>query len=81
MATVPDVINKSESEARSAITAAKLRPAIIYEGQGEHVCAVTSQDPPGGRQIEAGSTVTVTVRKAADGCDKLSSPIGTFVTL
>ncbi|ADD44765.1 protein kinase domain-containing protein [Stackebrandtia nassauensis] len=67
---VPDVINKTEADARSALTAADLRPAIIYEGEGDNICSVISQDPPGGRQLKRGSTVTVTVRKAKEGCDK-----------
>lgn len=67
---VPDVMNKTEADARAAISAADLRPAVIYEGEGEQACTVTTQDPPAGRELKRGSTVTVTVRRAKDGCDK-----------
>ncbi|HZE41700.1 MAG TPA: PASTA domain-containing protein, partial [Stackebrandtia sp.] len=68
--TVPNVLNETEADARRDLTAAGLRPAVIYEGDGDVTCTVTGQDPAGGTQAGPDSSVTITVRKAKDRCSQ-----------
>jgi serine/threonine-protein kinase len=65
-ATVPNVVAQSESEARSNLEASGLSPAVEYEGEGEARCSVVRQSPSAGSEVEPGSTVQVTVRRAVD---------------
>jgi serine/threonine-protein kinase len=65
-ATVPNVVTQSESDARSRIEQSGLNAAVEYEGEGEARCGVVRQSPSAGSEVEPGSTVQVTVRRAAD---------------
>lgn len=69
-ATVPNVVAQSEADARSRIEELGLTPSVDYEGEGEARCSVVRQSPSAGSEVEPGSTVQVTVRRAADaeGC-------------
>ncbi|MCC3765576.1 protein kinase [Glycomyces sp. TRM65418] len=64
--TVPYVVSQSEAEARSRIEEAGLSTSVEYEGEGEARCGVVRQSPSAGSEVESGSTVQVTVRRAAD---------------
>ncbi|MFC3490892.1 serine/threonine protein kinase [Glycomyces rhizosphaerae] len=69
-ATVPNVVSQSEADARSRIEELGLTPSVDYEGEGEARCGVVRQSPSAGSEVEPGSTVQVTVKRAADaeGC-------------
>ncbi|MCD0447422.1 serine/threonine protein kinase [Glycomyces sp. A-F 0318] len=64
--TVPNVVAQSEAEARARIEESGLNPSVEYEGEGEAKCGVVRQSPGGGSEVEAGSSVQITVRRAAD---------------
>jgi serine/threonine protein kinase len=64
--TVPGVVGLSEADARSQIEAAGLNPVVEYEGEGEAKCTVVRQSPSAGAEVDPGTTVQVTVRRAAD---------------
>ncbi|MDN3243391.1 serine/threonine protein kinase [Glycomyces tritici] len=68
--SVPNVVTQSESDARARIEESGLTPAVDYEGEGEARCGVVRQSPSAGSEVEPGSTVQVTVKRAADaeGC-------------
>ena len=65
-ATVPNVVAQSENDARTRIEESGLNASIEYEGEGEARCNVVRQSPSAGSEVEPGSTVQVTVRRAAD---------------
>lgn len=69
-ATVPNVVGQSEADARSRIEELGLTSSVDYEGEGEARCSVVRQSPSAGSEVEPGSTVQVTVKRAADaeGC-------------
>lgn len=77
---VPNVVTQSESDARSRIEESGLTPAVDYEGEGEARCGVVRQFPSAGSEVEPGSTVQLTVKRAVDteGCkpesDETASP-------
>ena len=60
----------AEADARSRIEESGLTPAVDYEGEGETRCGVVRQSPSAGSEVEEGSTVQLTVKRAADteGC-------------
>jgi serine/threonine-protein kinase len=68
--SVPNVVTQSESDARTRIEESGLTPAVDYEGEGEARCGVVRQSPSAGSEVEPGSTVQLTVKRAADaeGC-------------
>jgi eukaryotic-like serine/threonine-protein kinase len=68
--SVPNVVTQSEADARSRIEESGLTPAVDYEGEGETRCGVVRQSPSAGSEVEEGSTVQLTVKRAADteGC-------------
>ncbi|WP_205327399.1 serine/threonine-protein kinase [Glycomyces sp. YM15] len=63
---VPNVVTQSEADARSRIEESGLTPAVEYEGEGEARCGVVRQSPGAGSEVEQGSTVQLTVKRAAD---------------
>ncbi|MBO3735498.1 serine/threonine-protein kinase [Glycomyces niveus] len=67
---VPNVVTQTEADARSRIEEAGLTPAVDYEGEGETRCGVVRQSPSAGNEVDPGSTVQLTVKRAADaeGC-------------
>ncbi|THV24458.1 serine/threonine-protein kinase [Glycomyces paridis] len=65
-ATVPNVVAQSEADARTRIEESGLSPAVDYEGEGEARCSVVRQSPTAGSEVDSGTTVQVTVRRAAD---------------
>lgn len=67
---VPNVVTQAESDARARIEESGLTPAVDYEGEGEARCGVVRQSPSAGSEVEPGSTVQLTVKRAADaeGC-------------
>ena len=65
-ATVPNVVAESESDARSRIEASGLNATVEYEGEGEARCNVVRQSPSAGSEVDPGSTVQITVRRATD---------------
>ncbi|WP_335990975.1 serine/threonine protein kinase [Glycomyces sp. MUSA5-2] len=65
-ASVPGVVGQTEADARSRIEEAGLTPAVEYEGEGDAKCSVVRQSPSGGAEADQGSTVQITVRRAAD---------------
>jgi eukaryotic-like serine/threonine-protein kinase len=67
---VPNVVTQSESDARTRIEESGLTPAVDYEGEGEARCGVVRQSPSAGSEVDPGSTVQLTVRRAVDaeGC-------------
>jgi serine/threonine-protein kinase len=81
-ATVPNVVAQSESDARSRIEESGLNASVEYEGEGEARCSVVRQSPSAGSEVEPGSTVQVTVRRAADAeackseSDETPAPVG-----
>ncbi|MEU6861248.1 protein kinase [Glycomyces sp. NPDC046736] len=64
--TVPNVVSKNEADARSSIEESGLNPTVEYEGEGDARCTVVRQYPKAGDEVEEGSTVQLTIRKAAD---------------
>lgn len=60
---VPDVIGKTEAEARSALTAAGLRPDVSYQEDLRDGIVLT-QNPIPGATARPGDTVRITVGKA-----------------
>ena len=63
-ATVPDLMGKSEADARSVLSAAKLKVSVEYSqdtSKGNGV--VVSQNINAGEQVEENTTVTITVNK------------------
>jgi eukaryotic-like serine/threonine-protein kinase len=68
--SVPNVVTQSEADARSRIEESGLVAAVDYEGEGETRCGVVRQSPSGGSEVEEGTTVQLTVKRAADaeGC-------------
>ncbi len=64
----PDVITLSESDAFSRIEESGLSPSVMYEGEGEVSCTVIDQHPAAGDEVERGSTVAITVARAAEEC-------------
>jgi serine/threonine protein kinase len=64
--SVPNVVTQSEADARSRIEESGLTPAVDYEGEGEARCGVVRQSPGAGSEVEQGSTVQLTVKRAAD---------------
>jgi eukaryotic-like serine/threonine-protein kinase len=78
---VPNVVTQSEADARSRIEESGLTPAVDYEGEGEARCGVIRQSPSAGSEVDPGSTVQLTVKRAADteGCkpesDETEAPI------
>jgi len=78
--SVPNVVTQSEADARSRIEESGLTPAVDYEGEGETRCGVVRQSPSAGSEVEQGTTVQLTVKRAADaeGCkpesDQTESP-------
>jgi eukaryotic-like serine/threonine-protein kinase len=67
---VPNVVTQTESDARMRIEESGLTPAVDYEGEGEARCGVVRQSPSAGSEVDPGSTVQLTVKRAADaeGC-------------
>ncbi|MDA1362205.1 protein kinase [Glycomyces luteolus] len=65
-AEVPNVITQSEADARSRIEESGLTPSVDYEGEGEARCGVVRQSPGAGSEVEPGSTVQLTVKRAPD---------------
>ncbi|GAA2320954.1 hypothetical protein GCM10009853_094080 [Glycomyces scopariae] len=65
-ATVPGVVGLSEADARMRIEEQGLSPAVDYEGEGEAKCSVVRQSPSAGAEVDPGTTVQITVRRAAD---------------
>jgi eukaryotic-like serine/threonine-protein kinase len=62
VATVPFVEGQSEEEATANIEAAGLIPEVTREPSDEvEEGIVSEQDPPGGTEVSAGDTVTITV--------------------
>jgi len=59
-AAVPDVIGKSESEAKSTLTGAGFKVAVVYEVHSSSG-TVLGQDPSSNTQVKIGSTVTIIV--------------------
>ncbi|MFG3343072.1 protein kinase [Glycomyces sp. NPDC048151] len=64
--SVPNVVTQSESDAKARIEESGLTPAVDYEGEGEARCGVVRQSPSAGSEVDEGSTVQLTVRRAAD---------------
>ena len=61
---VPNVIGKTEEEAKKAIEAAKLKATIKYEeNTSKSDGVVIKQDKEGGSKVDEGSTITITVNK------------------
>lgn len=59
---VPDVVGRTEDEAKKLITEAGLEPEVRSEvSKDVEAGRVISQDPPKGRNVERGSTVVITV--------------------
>ncbi|WP_199043086.1 serine/threonine-protein kinase [Glycomyces salinus] len=65
-ANVPDLSGKTESGARQRLEEAGLAADVEYQGEGDHKCGVVGQSPASGTTVEEGSTVRVTVKRAAD---------------
>ncbi|RRR95858.1 serine/threonine-protein kinase [Glycomyces terrestris] len=65
-ATVPGVVGMSEADARVRTEESGLSPSVDYEGEGEAKCGVVRQSPGAGTEVDPGSTVQITVRRAAD---------------
>ncbi len=65
-ATVPNVLAQSEDDARSRIAESGLNASVDYEGEGETRCSVVRQSPSAGSEADPGSTVQITVKRAAD---------------
>jgi serine/threonine-protein kinase len=65
-ATVPNVVTQSEGDARSKIEESGLNASVDYEGEGEARCNVVRQSPSAGSEADPGSTVQITVKRAAD---------------
>ncbi|GAB3998825.1 hypothetical protein GCM10029992_25710 [Glycomyces albus] len=63
---VPDLSGKTESGARQRLDEAGLAADLQYQGEGDHKCGVVGQSPASGTTVEQGSTVQVTVKRAAD---------------
>ena len=59
--TVPHVIDKDETSARTAVTNAGLSPKVVYVCNGHSVGKVVAQDPGGGVTLPAGRTVEISV--------------------
>ncbi|SDE19781.1 serine/threonine protein kinase [Glycomyces harbinensis] len=64
--TVPNVVAQSEADARSRIEESGLNTAVEYEGDGEMKCSVVRQSPSAGSEVDPGTSVQITVRRAAD---------------
>ncbi|GAA1691206.1 hypothetical protein GCM10009830_43650 [Glycomyces endophyticus] len=64
--TVPGVAGLSEADARARVEESGLSPAVDYEGEGETKCSVVRQSPSAGTEVDPGTTVQITVRRAAD---------------
>jgi eukaryotic-like serine/threonine-protein kinase len=59
---VPDVVGRSEADARSALEGAGLTVETAQqESEDEEPGTVLAQDPAGGAEVRSGSTVTITV--------------------
>ena len=72
--TVPDVLTQTEAQARNQLDAAQLRVKVEHtNGNADTKDTVTGQNPVGGIQVGAGSTVTVTVN---DGPKTAAVPDG-----
>ena len=63
--TVPETTGKTEDNAKSIITDAGFVPNVIYEESSAKVGTVISTDPVAGSVAKSGSTVNITVAKAA----------------
>lgn len=63
--TVPEVTGKTEDSAKSIVTDAGFVPNVIYEESSAKVGTVISIDPIAGSVAKSGSTVNITVAKAA----------------
>jgi beta-lactam-binding protein with PASTA domain/tRNA A-37 threonylcarbamoyl transferase component Bud32 len=63
LTTTPDVIGEEVSTARAMIRDAGLRPSTVFEDVTDpsQDGIVLDQDPPGGTEVEPGSTVTILV--------------------
>jgi serine/threonine-protein kinase len=62
--TVPDVVGRSEDAARSALEDEGLRVTVRREdSEDEEPGTVLEQDPAGGDEVDAGSTVTLTIAR------------------
>ena len=61
---VPDVLTRSESDARTILEKAEFEPKVIYRGTGGTGCGVVAQDPAAGSTADARSVVTITVERA-----------------
>ena len=83
-ATVPNVVGKTEEEARSAISAANLRCSVGSRIDSDKPAGeVLSQNPGSGARVEDGDLVTITVStgtppKPAETKITLSVPIPSF---
>lgn len=62
--TVPNVIGLSEAEAKSDMRAAGLKPVVQYR-TGPQVGKVVDQSPSKGTQVDAGSTIYITVERTS----------------
>ncbi|QSB06068.1 serine/threonine protein kinase [Natronoglycomyces albus] len=67
--TVPDVVDRSESEARQRIEEAALNPRVHYRGEGDVKCSVVTQYPRPGTEVDEDTSVSVTVKRAEDEDD------------
>ncbi|MGL6201086.1 MAG: Stk1 family PASTA domain-containing Ser/Thr kinase [Lachnospiraceae bacterium] len=74
--SVPSIVGKSESEAKSAITSAGLTVGSISEEYSDSYEAgvVISQNPSSGSKVEAGTSVSYTVSKGAKPADTVRIP-------
>jgi eukaryotic-like serine/threonine-protein kinase len=63
LTTVPDVIGEDTATARAMIRDAGLRPSTVFQEVTDpsQDGIVVDQDPPGGTEVEPGSTVTILV--------------------
>src|SRR5215210_3668696 len=67
---VPDVVGKSEEEARSALEGAGLRAEVSREAsEAEEPGTVLRQDPASGRKVDKGSAVKIVVAEAPPDVD------------
>ncbi len=58
---VPSVKDLTQQSAESQILAAGLQVKVSFEPKADRIDRVIAQDPDGGNEVDAGSTVTITV--------------------
>ncbi|MFC4335495.1 protein kinase domain-containing protein [Salininema proteolyticum] len=72
---VPSVVGETIYRAEEMIKAEGLTPKQYYQGEGEHICPVSTQDPSPGTLLEKGSEVQFTARKVAAESDCENTPV------